>query len=105
MEVKAIEGNTFEMMKERFDEFTQRIKKLCGERKEDEQWMDNQDVCQLLQISKRTLQSYRDKGILAYSQTGHKCFYRVSDVEKLLTSLRQKAFEDKKLTTKNYSNE
>ncbi len=84
MDVKMIEGKTFEMMKEKFEEFTNRIKKACGKRTQNEQWLDNEDVCRLLDISKRTLQSYRDKGILAYSQTGHKCFYKALDVEKLL---------------------
>ncbi len=33
-----------------------------------ESWIDGQDVMQALHISKRTLQSWRDKGILPYSQ-------------------------------------
>jgi DNA-binding transcriptional MerR regulator len=37
-----------------------------------------------MNISKRTLQSYRDKGILPYSQIEHKCYYRVADVRRLL---------------------
>lgn len=47
-------------------------------------WLDQQEVCQLLGISKRTLQSYRAKGILAATQINRKNFFRLPDVEKLI---------------------
>jgi hypothetical protein len=49
-------------------------------------WMDNQDVCQLLKISKRTLQHYRDTGKLPFSQIGAKVYYKAADVEYFLES-------------------
>ncbi|MBS6992585.1 helix-turn-helix domain-containing protein [Alistipes sp.] len=42
--------------------------------------MDGPEVCQLLRISKRTLQSYRDRRVLPYSNVGGKFFYREPDV-------------------------
>lgn len=47
-------------------------------------WLDHEDVCRILGISKRTLQSYREKKLLPYSQIEHKIFYLPEDVEKLL---------------------
>ena len=47
---------------------------------------DNQDLCMLLQISKRTLQSYRDTGKIPFSIIGHKCYYKESDITELLNS-------------------
>lgn len=47
--------------------------------------MDNQDVCLRLNISPRTLQTLRDTGHLAFSQIQHKIYYKVEDVEKLMT--------------------
>lgn len=47
-------------------------------------WLDAQDVCLMLNISTRTLQNYRDKGMLAYSLVGGKCYYRPADVELLI---------------------
>ncbi|ETK08951.1 hypothetical protein T230_05880, partial [Tannerella sp. oral taxon BU063 isolate Cell 1/3] len=41
-------------------------------------------VCQLLGISKRTLQHYRDTSVLPFAQIGHKCYYKREDVERLL---------------------
>jgi hypothetical protein len=84
MEIIGIEGKTFQRMKERFDEFAHRIKELTDKRRISDEWMDNGDVCRTLNISKRTLQSYRDKGILPYSQIEHKCYYRVEDIKRLL---------------------
>ncbi|WP_418915792.1 helix-turn-helix domain-containing protein [Alistipes ihumii] len=48
--------------------------------------MDSADVCRLLNITKRTLQSYRDKRILPYTNIGGKFFYRESDVAEYLRS-------------------
>ena len=46
-----------------------------------ETWLDIQEVCQLLKISKRTLQSYRDNGILPFSQISGKIYFKASDIE------------------------
>lgn len=47
-------------------------------------WMDSQDVLMTLGISIRTLQTYRDKGMLPYSQVGQKFFYKPEDIQKLV---------------------
>lgn len=49
-------------------------------------WIDNQDVLQLLHISKRTLQTFRSNGTLPYSKVQGKFYYKVSDIEELLQS-------------------
>ena len=45
---------------------------------------DNQDLCMLLQISKRTLQRYRDEGRIPFSLMGRTCRYRLTDVEHMM---------------------
>jgi hypothetical protein len=47
-------------------------------------WIDNQEFCQLLKVSPRTAQNYRDNGIVAFSQPGSKVYYRMSDVQAML---------------------
>ncbi|MDD3504677.1 MAG: helix-turn-helix domain-containing protein [Eubacteriales bacterium] len=54
------------------------------------EWLDNQDVCQLLNISKRTLQTLRDNGTLAYTQISHKTYYKPEDVEKIVPVVEEK---------------
>ncbi len=51
-----------------------------------ESWLDGQDVMQLLHISPRTLQTYRNNGILPFSQIRGKIYYKFSDIEKILDS-------------------
>lgn len=86
MEVVTIEKKTFDAMLSNFEYFADKMETVCrtlGDKKLKE-WLDNQDVCQLLGISKRTLQSYRDNRTLPYTQIGHKMFYNPVDVEKVL---------------------
>ena len=91
MEVINIEAQTFEAMMSRFEAFTQRVELLCESRDKNlQRWLDNQEVCQILNISKRTLQTYRDNGTLAYSQINHKIYYKPCDVEEVINKLKQK---------------
>ena len=51
-----------------------------------EKWMDNQEVCGILRISKRTLQVYREKGLLPFTRVKNKFFYKPEDVQNMLES-------------------
>jgi hypothetical protein len=46
--------------------------------------LDNQDVCLMLNISKRTLQRYRSLKKLPYKQIDQKTYYMESDVLKFI---------------------
>ena len=76
-EFVIISKDVFEEMVGKFSRFSDRVNEILGKREEGRltRWMDNQDVCQQLRISPRTLQTLRDNGTLAYSQIGHKIFY------------------------------
>lgn len=51
------------------------VKYLDGER-----LYDNQDLCEMLRTSKRSLQRFRSKYKLRYQRIGHKTYYKESDV-------------------------
>lgn len=51
-----------------------------------EDWLDNQDVMQILHISPRTLQTLRSNGILPFSRIGNKLYYRRSDISRILNN-------------------
>jgi hypothetical protein len=92
MEIVNIDAQTFEKMLSKFENFVKRMEYLCrlhGDRDMSE-WLDNQDVCLLLKISPRTLQTLRDNGTLAYSQISHKTYYRPEDVEKIVPLVENK---------------
>lgn len=85
MEVVTIEKRTFSYVCERFTEVAKRIESLCSTHTQKvENWLDSQDVCLLLGVSKRTLQYYRSSGRLAYSQIGSKIYYKTSDIERII---------------------
>ena len=49
-----------------------------------ERLYDNQEVCQLLRISKRTLQRYRNNGALKFHSIYHKTYYKESDLHEFI---------------------
>lgn len=56
-------------------------------------WIDNSEFCQLLKVSPRTAQNYRDNGIVAFSQPGSKVYYKMSDVHRMLENHYRPAFK------------
>ncbi|WP_026712946.1 helix-turn-helix domain-containing protein [Flavobacterium daejeonense] len=50
----------------------------------EEKWLDNQEVCLMMNITKRTLQTYKEKGLLPYSKLNRKNYYKLTDVRALL---------------------
>jgi len=49
-----------------------------------EEWLDNDQVVKILRISKRTLQTYRDRSILPFSQIGRKIYYKSAEIQGFL---------------------
>ena len=86
MEVLIFQKEAFEEMAAKFSRFSDRVNEILGKREECKlsRWMDNQEVCHQLRISPRTLQTLRDNGTLAYSQIGHKIFYKPEDVLRIV---------------------
>ena len=86
MEIISIERSTYEELLTSFNGFVTKMKDMAsrGNDKGLGDWLDNQDVCQILNISPRTLQTLRDNGTLAYSQINRKVYYRPDDVESIL---------------------
>ena len=51
-----------------------------------EHYLTDRELSERLKISRRTLQDYRNNGILPYRQLGGKILYRESDIERVLQS-------------------
>lgn len=86
MEIVSIEARTFEAMMSRFQAMTQTVAALRkrSESKELKEWLDSQDVCEILGITKRTVQTLRETGKLDFTMIAHKVYYRREDVKKFL---------------------
>ena len=81
----GIERDAFYGMQADFDKFADEMKEMLSRGADTDKrlgnWVDSQYVLKTLQISERTLQTFRDNGTLAYSQIGHKMFYKPEDIE------------------------
>lgn len=88
------------LSKEQFDELLNQvadIKATLVEKQKDpaDVFLDNAEFMKLMNISVRTCQTWRDEGIISFSQIGSKIYYRMSDVQKLLDSNYKKSFHPK----------
>ncbi len=54
--------------------------------------LTDKEVAYLLKVSRRTLQDYRNNGILPYTQVGGKILYRTSDIERTLMNGYKEAY-------------
>ena len=90
-----ITNSNWERLRNEIVSLAETCHKAFGEQSRHTDWLHNGDVCRLLNISKRTLQHYRDTGVLPFSQIGHKCYYRREDVELLLQTKSEKSKTDR----------
>jgi hypothetical protein len=54
-------------------------------------FVDNQEFLQIMNVSKRTAQAWRDQKVIAFSQVGNKIYYRMGDITRLLEKNRVEA--------------
>ena len=86
--------------KEQFDELLSRVDKIqtiLQEKQKTPQdiFLDNVDFMNLMHISKRTAQSWRNENRINFSQISGKIYYRMSDIQKLLDSNYNKKLHPK----------
>ena len=86
------------MSKAQFTELTSRLdalqeQLLSQQPNSKKPFVDNEEFLELMGISKRTAQSWRDEGKISFSQVGNKIYYKMSDVDKLLTEHYNKSFK------------
>lgn len=80
-----IEKRVYDSMVARLETLAGKIDALNGaQEKRLGRWLDNEEVCEILNIGKRTLQSYREKRLIPCTQIGHKIYYKPQDIEALL---------------------
>lgn len=86
MEIISMDERVFRSLESRLETIEEKAGRMHRNQSDLrlKKWLDNQEVCETLAISTRTLQSYRESGLLPYSIIRHKLFYRPEDVQKLL---------------------
>lgn len=91
MQVITIEVEAFKEIVSKIDAIN--LSLATKENVPTEKWLDNKEFMKLMNVSIRTAQSYRDEGIISFSQIGNKIFYKRSDIEALLMKNYRKAFK------------
>lgn len=83
MDIVVLEKKAFEQLIDETRRLTQRVESLsrkCQD-KQLQKWLTGEDVCAILKISSRSLQTMRSKHMICYAQMGRKFYYRPEEVE------------------------
>lgn len=78
-----------------FDRLLASLEKLLSKQQPsvfNDELLTDKEVAHLLKVSRRTLQDYRNNGILSYTQVGGKILYRTSDIERILMKGYKEAY-------------
>jgi hypothetical protein len=70
----VLESEEFERLMKKLDTIEEKLNNTSP--MDEDMWFDNEQVCNYLQISKRTLQSYKNKDLIEYRQVGAKIWYK-----------------------------
>ncbi len=95
MNAVILTSDQFEKIEKSYKELKEIITSKAATQSLSDVYYDVQKTCFALSISKRTLQNYRDRGVLSYSQIGGKIYFKVADIEALLEKHYVKASNQK----------
>ena len=84
MEYVAIEKNEYEQLIGSIKKAATEIRTIAEECSINSEWVENSELAEILGLSKRQLQGYRERGILGFSTIGRKIYYRRTEVEKFI---------------------
>ena len=80
MDVITIESKAFKEIIQRLEKIARFVKIYS----DDDEWVDEYEICLYLNISKRTLQRLRKKQMLNFSMTTGKPRYTIGEVRRML---------------------
>ena len=84
MEYVAIEKSDYEQLLSTIKKAATEISAIAEECTINSEWIENGELAEMLGLSKRQLQGYRERGVLGFSTIGRKIYYRRDEVEKLI---------------------
>lgn len=96
MEFIMIDAASFDSLVEKLNKLVDEANKIRNNDKDAilEQWLDGQEVCKIPDVTKRTLQTLRETGKIAYKMVKHKTYYRPKDVQVFLdNSIKKEVYE------------
>ncbi len=88
-ESKKVIDQNYEKIERRLSELIKKLDKRLVQ--ESIQLLDNSQFIELMGISQKLSQTWRDTGVVSFSQVGNKIYYRVSDIQELLNKTYHKS--------------
>ena len=98
MDLIIFERKAFEEFATKIEQFILRVSNspvVKSGKKKTNNWLDHQDVCQRLKISKRILQTLSENGTLAYTTYGLRTYYLPEDVDSFISKVEDRRKEAK----------
>jgi hypothetical protein len=93
MEAIIFTKDQFKDLMSKLDTIQSQINIKAGPKQET--YLGNVEFMTLLDVSKRTAQTWRDEGKISFSQVGGKIYYKLSDVDKFMQENYNKSFKGK----------
>ncbi|MCD8172172.1 MAG: helix-turn-helix domain-containing protein [Alistipes sp.] len=87
MDVVIIDRGAFDKMMSSLEIAVKKIDEVSNrysKKKEMQNWLEGDEVRAILNVTKRTLQTYRSNGMLPYTQIGYKVYYLAKDIQNLI---------------------
>ena len=81
-------GNSLDRLLDGIENFMANSRPTLG----GERFLTDREVSARLKVSRRTLQDYRNNGVVSYYQLGGKILYKESDIERMLATNYREAF-------------
>lgn len=84
MDVITMEATAYKELIRKIEKIADYVfKKESKPNEEEEIWLDNQEVANLLRISTKTLQRLRKENLISYSMLRGRCRYKLSEIERI----------------------
>jgi len=97
MDLKLITEKDFKLLLEKIDFLTRKVEILSNSQNTgytNNDILSKNETCKYLKISSRTLQNYRDKGLISFHQEGAKITFQFSDIQQFLKNNKIEAFDN-----------
>jgi excisionase family DNA binding protein len=92
MLIEIISHEDFQELLTRIDAIQKKLDALNGTNVLTQKLYSVNEACHLLKVSRRTLQRYRDNGLLSFTQVKNKIMFQKDDIEQFIKSNKVKAF-------------
>lgn len=86
MDIVGIERESFNSFKQKLERLAEITKKQAVPITSsiEQEWIENKELANSLNVKSRYLQSLRERGKLGFSTIGKKIYYRINDVKNLI---------------------